>query len=123
MVNQLTSLTNEEFNSTLNIKVIAFVVFVIAICIAYLALWMPFVLKMTKDVSLLNQDLTIIIDVAFEVYAKYYPDRSYYKNAKDILVLAQAEFLRDQSQPRRLEVSCERRRPSPPQGSTRSGRL
>ena len=123
MVNQLTSLTNEEFNSTLNIKVIAFVVFVIAICIAYLALWMPFVLKMTKDVSLLNQDLTIIIDVAFEVYAKYYPDRSYYKNAKDILVLAQAEFLGDQSQPRRLEIGCQGRRPSPPQGSTRSGRL
>lgn len=53
LVAQLTSLTNEEFNSTLNIKVIAFVVFVIAICIAYLALWMPFVLKMTKDVSLI----------------------------------------------------------------------
>ena len=56
---------------------------------------MPFVLKMTKDVSLKNQDLTIIIDVAFEVHAEYYSDRSYYKNAKDLLVLAQAEFLGD----------------------------
>jgi uncharacterized membrane protein len=56
-VGQLTSLTNEEFNSTINIKVIAFVVFVIAVCIAYLALWMPFVLNMTKDVSLKDQDL------------------------------------------------------------------
>ena len=57
LVGQLTSLTNEEFNSTINIKVIAFVVFVIAVCIAYLALWMPFVLNMTKDVSLKDQDL------------------------------------------------------------------
>lgn len=53
-MSKLTSLTNEEFNSTINIKVIAFVVFVISICIAYLALWMPFVLKMTKDVSLMS---------------------------------------------------------------------
>ena len=51
LVGRLTSLTNTEFNSTINIKVISFVVFVICICIAYLALWMPFVLKMTKDVS------------------------------------------------------------------------
>lgn len=73
LVNQLTSITNTEFNSTINIKVIAFVVFVITICIAYLALWMPFVLKMTKDVSdYLLHDLTIIIDVAFEINAKHY---------------------------------------------------
>ena len=92
LVGQLTSLTNEEFNSTINIKVIAFVVFVIAVCIAYLALWMPFVLNMTKDVSLKDQDLTIIIDVAFKINAKYHSNRSYYKNAAYILVPAQAEF-------------------------------
>jgi hypothetical protein len=106
-VGQLTSLTNEEFNSTINIKVIAFVVFVIAICIAYLALWMPFVLKMTKDVSFKDQDLTIIIDVAIEIHAKHHSNRSYYKNAPHLLVLAQAEFLRDQSQRRRLETTNE----------------
>ncbi len=120
---QLTSLTNEEFNSTINIKVIAFVVFVIAICIAYLALWMPFVLKMTKDVRFKDQDLTIIIDVAFEIDAKYHSDRSYYKDASYILVLAQAEFLRDQGQHRRLETTNEGRRASSPQGTTESRRL
>jgi hypothetical protein len=50
LVTRLTALTNDEFKQTINIKVIAFVVFVIAICIAYLTLWIPFVGKMTKDV-------------------------------------------------------------------------
>lgn len=85
---------------------------------------MPFVLKMTKDVRFKDQDLTIIIDVAFEIDAKYHSDRSYYKDASYILVLAQAEFLRDQGQRRRLETTSEgRRRASSPQGTTESRRL
>jgi hypothetical protein len=52
LVEKLTLKTNEEFQQTIDIKVIAFVVFVIALCIAYLALWLPFVIKMSKDVRL-----------------------------------------------------------------------
>jgi hypothetical protein len=54
LVDNLTSLTNAEFNDTIGTKTIAFVVFIICICFGYLVLWVPFVTKMTKDVSLIN---------------------------------------------------------------------
>ena len=61
--------------------------------------------------------------MAFEIDAKYHSDRSYYKDASYILVLAKAEFLRDQSQRRRLETTSEGWRASSPQGTTESRRL
>lgn len=56
----MTSLTNDEFQSTLDIKVISFVVFVIVLSIAYLALWLPFVVKLTKDMWRSKSMLSII---------------------------------------------------------------
>lgn len=50
LVGSLTDLTNEEFNSVVNIKVIAFVVFIVCISLAYLVFWVPFVINLTNDV-------------------------------------------------------------------------
>jgi hypothetical protein len=60
LVAKLTSVTNAEFNDTINIKVIAFVVFVIVIALAYLILWLPFVIKLTKDMWRSKSMLSII---------------------------------------------------------------
>ena len=60
LVNKLTTLTNEYFQSTLDIKVIAFVIFIVALSIAYLALWLPFVIKLSKDMWRSKSMLSII---------------------------------------------------------------
>jgi Sec-independent protein secretion pathway component TatC len=50
LVQLLTQQINREFQSTLGTKIIAFVIFIVCICFAYLALCLPFVVKMSKDV-------------------------------------------------------------------------
>jgi hypothetical protein len=60
LVSKLTTLTNEYFQSSLDIKVIAFVIFTVALSIAYLALWLPFVIKLSKDMWRSKSMLSII---------------------------------------------------------------
>ena len=60
LVDKLTKLTNEYFESTIDIKVIAFVIFIVALSIAYLALWLPFVIKLSKDMWRSKSMLSII---------------------------------------------------------------
>ena len=60
LVSKLTTLTNKYFQSTLDIKVIAFVIFIVALSIAYLALWLPFVIKLSKDMWRCKSMLSII---------------------------------------------------------------
>jgi uncharacterized protein (DUF983 family) len=60
LVSKLTTLTNEYFQSTLDIKVIAFVIFIVGLSIAYLALWLPFVIKLSKDMWRSKSMLSII---------------------------------------------------------------
>ena len=57
LVESLTTATNTEFQNIVSYKVIAFVLFVVLIIFAYLALWLPFVIRMSKDVSSFNLNL------------------------------------------------------------------
>lgn len=57
LVESLTTATNTEFQNIVSYKVIAFVLFVVLIIFAYLALWLPFVIRISKDVSSFNLNL------------------------------------------------------------------
>ena len=57
LVESLTTATNTEFQNIVSYKVIAFVLFVVLIIFAYLALWLPFVIRISKDVSSFNLKL------------------------------------------------------------------
>lgn len=57
LVESLTTATNTEFQNIVSYKVIAFVLFVVLIIFAYLALWLPFVIRMSKDVSSFNLNI------------------------------------------------------------------
>jgi hypothetical protein len=60
LVTRLSDLTNEYFKSTIDIKVISFVIFIVALSLAYLALWLPFVIKLSKDMWRSKSMLSII---------------------------------------------------------------
>ena len=51
-VTSLTNATNGEFNSIINTRMAAFIVFVIAMALAYLALWTPFVNNLNREVTI-----------------------------------------------------------------------
>jgi hypothetical protein len=57
LVESLTTATNTEFQNIVSYKVIAFVLFVVLIIFAYLALWLPFVIRISKDVSSFNLNI------------------------------------------------------------------
>ena len=51
-VTTLTASTNTEYQTTIDSRMAAFIVFVILIIIAYLILWTPFVSKLNKEVTI-----------------------------------------------------------------------
>ena len=51
LVSDLTSFVNADFTKTINNKTISFVIFIISISLGYLALWLPFMIKLSRDVS------------------------------------------------------------------------
>lgn len=51
LVKTLNTATNNDFENTINTKMALFIVFVIAVVLAYLIFWTPFVSKLNRDVS------------------------------------------------------------------------
>ena len=60
LVDKLTQVTNEDFQATIGLKTISFVLFMICMSIAYLMFWLPFVIKLTKDMWRSKSMLSII---------------------------------------------------------------
>lgn len=52
-VSSLKEATNGEFNEIIDTRMAAFIIFVIAILVAYLILWTPFVNNLNREVSIL----------------------------------------------------------------------
>jgi hypothetical protein len=50
-VKTLKEATNGEFQSIIDTRMAAFIIFIIAIAVAYLILWTPFVNKLNREVS------------------------------------------------------------------------
>ena len=64
----LTDSTNSDYQTTIDTRMAAFIVFVIALGMAYLVLWIPFVSKLNKDIWRTKNMLTIIpIEVILKI--------------------------------------------------------
>jgi hypothetical protein len=59
----------------------AFIIFIIAIAVAYLILWTPFVNRLNREVRNLKSSKTVILDLAYEVHADHHSDRGYSKDS------------------------------------------
>jgi hypothetical protein len=58
-VNVLKTSTNGEFQSIIDTRMAAFIIFIIALAVAYLILWTPFVNRLNREVS--NRVNTIFV--------------------------------------------------------------
>jgi hypothetical protein len=79
-VKTLKEATNGEFQSIIDTRMAAFIIFIIAIAVAYLILWTPFVNKLNREVSdhlaYCMSPTFPYVDLAHEVDADHHPDRS-----------------------------------------------
>lgn len=67
-VSSLTDTTNNEYQSIIDTRMAAFIIFIIAIAIAYLLLWTPFVNNLNREIWRTKSMLTIIpIEVILKI--------------------------------------------------------
>lgn len=87
--------TNNSFQSIIDTRMAAFIIFIIALGVAYLILWTPFVNNLNREVRKIHA-FELFIDLENKVNANYYPYRGHPKDSSHTRVLAQPEFLPEQ---------------------------
>lgn len=95
-VSSLKEATNGEFQSIIDTRMAAFIIFIIALGIAYLILWTPFVNNLNREVIIFNCRLTLSVDLADKVDADDHPDRGDPEDPADTGVPPQPDLLSGQ---------------------------
>lgn len=101
--------TNGEFQSIIDTRMAAFIIFIIALAVAYLILWTPFVNRLNREVRIKH---IFVVDMAHEVNADHYTDRGDSQDTEDTRVLAQSELLLREIRRRQLRLERQRLRRS-----------
>ena len=92
LVKTLNTATNNDFENTINTKMALFIVFVIAVVLAYLIFWTPFVSKLNRDVSSSNRSGKMLcIDIADEDDVDDNPDPDHLEDTQDSRIPKQTD--------------------------------
>jgi hypothetical protein len=73
-VNVLKTSTNGEFQSIIDTRMAAFIIFIIALAVAYLILWTPFVNRLNREVR--STLIMYFLDMENQVHAHDHSHRS-----------------------------------------------
>jgi hypothetical protein len=102
-VKTLKEATNGDFQSIIDTRMAAFIIFIIAIAIAYLILWTPFVNKLNREVRTSFAVMFLFVDMADEVDADDNTHRGDTEDPPDPGVPPQSDVL-----PGRRQGRCQR---------------
>ena len=73
---------DDKFSSELTSRLIAFILFIIALVMVYVALWVPFIIKIKNDVKNYIYWKINFIDLENKIYAEHDTSQCHWKNKK-----------------------------------------